>query len=212
MLHGIALAQAGRPDEGLADLRRATMLAPDDPETFYNLAVQLYDEGDRVEAASAAKQALVIAPNHGRAQELVNACDAASGSEPFEAGKQKIQPTPQSLRRGPDDPLPHMLGLGEPWTYIGYGVLALCVLETVLLVIHPPAVPKLRTDGLSVAVVALCIFNLVFGIFWMAVDLFDRNKKFVWLLPQSVFALVGLPAVFLALYLWMGRRNTGLLA
>lgn len=185
------------------------MLSPTDPEAFYNLAVQLYDEGDHVEAAIAARQALRVDPNHERAQELLQKCDLPPGSEPFEAGEVEIAPSPQSIRLGPDDPVPHVLGLGEQWTWIGIGLLAVCVIEDVLLIAHNPISNGhvLGRDPLSVVAIALWIFTAVFSLFWIFIDLIDRRKKFVWLLPVSACGLCALPGLPIALYLWVGRRN-----
>jgi len=64
MLYGIALTQEGRIAAGLDALRRSTLLSPEDPETHYNLAVQLLDQGDKQEAATSAREALRLDPHH----------------------------------------------------------------------------------------------------------------------------------------------------
>jgi tetratricopeptide (TPR) repeat protein len=209
MLHGIALSQSGRIDEARGELRRATMLSPTDPRTYYNLAVQLYGEGDRKEAALMAREALRVDPKHEDAQELLKKCGPTPGQAPFEAGKAKIAPTRLSIRPGADDPLPHILGLGVAWTRIGWGLLALCVIEDVLLATHPPftAAGHMRADSLAVLATFMWIFTGLASLFWMFLDIFDRRKRFVWLLPLSICGIAGLPVIFLGLYLWIGRRQ-----
>lgn len=209
MLRGIALGQLGRVDEARGELRRSTMLSPTNPRTFYNLAVQLYDEGDRKEAASMAQEALRLDPSDRAAADLLNKCGTEPGEAPFEVGQTLVAPTRLSVRPGTDDPQPHVLGLGTPWTRIGYGLLALCVLEDLLLIVHAPFAHDLkpRPDALSVLGIFLWIFVGIATVFWMFLDIFDRRKRFVWLLPLSICGLVGLPIVFLGLYLWLEPRR-----
>jgi apolipoprotein N-acyltransferase len=89
------------------------------------------------------------------------------------------------------------------------GTLGLCLIEDLLLVAHNPISnhTTLNRDPLSVAVIFLWLFSGVFSLFWMFVDLFDRKKRFVWLLPISACGICGLAGLPLALYLFMGRKN-----
>jgi tetratricopeptide (TPR) repeat protein len=211
MMYGISLGQAGRVDEGAAELRRATMLDPADPETFYNLAVQLYDMGDRKEAAVAAREALRMHPAHESAAELLDRCEAEPGQVPFDLGKETLLPSEASLRTGPDSPPASVLKLGEAWTRVGYGVFVLCCVSSLLLLVHPPLVVNaqdtiLKHDPLSVLAIFLWPFSGAASIFWTCVDLIDRRERFVWLLPVSSCALVALPALPLALYIFVIRK------
>ena len=183
------------------------MLDPADPETFYNLAVQLYDSGDLVEAAMEAKEALRLHPPHVEAAQLLAECDAGSGEISFEAGKNSVKPTAESIRTGPDNQPPSVLHLGVAWTRVGYGVFVLCVLCSTLMVIHNPFPnAHLRHDTLSMIAVFLWPFSGLASLFWMIADIIDRRERFIWLLPVWICCLVALPALPLALYLFWGRN------
>jgi tetratricopeptide (TPR) repeat protein len=211
MLHGVALGQAGRIDEAISELRRATMLDPSDAETFFNLAVQLYDAGDRQEASLAAKEALKLHPTHEAATELLAQCEVEAGEVNFEVEKVEVRPSDASLRTGPDSQPKPLLNLGPAWTYVGYGVLVLCLASSILLLVHNPLAlnPKtslIRHDLLSVFSLFLHIVTGLMAMFWMLVDIIDRRDRFVWLLPIWICCFVGIPFLPLALYMFVGRR------
>ncbi|HWD40853.1 MAG TPA: tetratricopeptide repeat protein [Fimbriimonas sp.] len=207
MLHGIALSGVGRIDEGTAALRKATALAPTDPETFHNLAVQLLDQGDKIEAAHAARQAIKLDPNHAGALETLRKCECEPGEADFKAVGKTIEPPIGSIRTGPDDPVPHLIGLGKAWTNGGYVLLGLCFLQALLLLIHSPyTTTGLRADNLSIFVVFAWITTGLLVMSWMIFDVIDRKMRFVWLLPIFICGLTGLVGLPLAFYMFVGRR------
>jgi tetratricopeptide (TPR) repeat protein len=210
MLHGIALTQAGQVEQGLDFLRRSTMLRPEDPETFHNLAVQLLDQGDRREAASYAKQALSLDPGHSRATELIARCEEPQGEAPFELSNETpIRPGGAGIRSGPDSSPESLLGLGPAWTVIGTCVFWLSVGQLGLLIFHPfvnLSTQQLGRDPLSIFCLFLYVFVILASGFWTTVDVIDRRQKFLWLLPVWVCGLAGLDVLPLALYLFLGRK------
>jgi tetratricopeptide (TPR) repeat protein len=209
MLRGIALIQMGRLDEGADFLRQATLLDPRDPEPFYNLAVALWDEGDHTEAAVYARQVLAFDPGHSKAAQLLANCEEAAAKAPFELDYGKtISPTAAAIRVGPDDPTPHVLGLGVAWTRVAYGLLVLCVVQLGLLLFHPPFRDTgFNRDLLSVLATFVWIFTSLACIFWMTVDIVDRREKFVWLLPVWICGIAALPGLPLAAYVFLARKS-----
>lgn len=65
-----------------------------------------------------------------------------------------------------------------------------------------------RASGLGVVSIFLLVFSGIAGFGWMLVDLVDRRKRFVWILPMLVCVfLQALHALPLALYLFIGRET-----
>jgi hypothetical protein len=158
-----------------------------DAEAQYDLAVRLLERGKRDEAATAAGKALSLDPNHGGAAKVLAQCK----------------------RQSPYEPPKPLIGLGRPWTNVGKGLLALCVVETSLLAAHVPFTPAMQPkhDVLSVASLFLYVFCGLACVFWMTVDLIDRRERFLWLLPIWVCGLAALPALPLAFYLFVVRKE-----
>lgn len=128
-------------------------------------------------------------------------------------------PTPRSL-----------LGLGQAWTRIGYAVLLLAVVSLVLgFAVHPilnlakgaavpdgyrliakgEGAPYLKTTPEGMVAIFLLVFSALAGLAWTFVDIVDRRKRFVWLLPMFVCPFTGLHALPLALYIFFGRETIG---
>jgi hypothetical protein len=126
-------------------------------------------------------------------------------------------------------PTPSLLGLGLPWTRVGYCILLICAAAFVLWnVLHPVlpyakggAIPSgyrlvankdggllLLASPLGALSVFLMIFSALTAFVWTFVDVIDRQKRFVWLLPMFVCPLVmGLHVLPFALYLFSGRET-----
>jgi len=134
-------------------------------------------------------------------------------------------PVPAENRSAPRTTL---LGLGPAWTRVGYGVLTLAVLALVFWqVVHPvlpapkgatPAGYKLiaNKDGgwlllaspLGAFSIFLHVFSALAGFVWTLIDVVDRRRRFVWLMPLFVCPFVqALQAFPLALYLFYGRET-----
>lgn len=128
-------------------------------------------------------------------------------------------------------PPPSLLGLGRAWTRVGYAILALSVLAFVLYVGFRPFLPLeagkavptgyrllggkgsatcINTSPGGIASVVSLLFSGLAGLVWTFVDVVDRRKRFVWLLPMFICPLVqALHALPLALYLFYGRETIG---
>lgn len=140
---------------------------------------------------------------------------------------------PQIVDR-PSEALPSLLGLGAAWTRIGYGVLGLSVVALAAIVLVRPAyglppgahVPagyhlisgkNFAKDGgmvvlaspLGFASVFVWVFSALASFAWTFVDLVDRRKRFVWLLPMFICPFTGLHALPLALYIFFARETLG---
>ncbi|RYG25024.1 hypothetical protein EON82_08600 [bacterium] len=127
-------------------------------------------------------------------------------------------------------PPPSLLGLGQPWTRVGYGVAAIIVLAFVLMVFVNPVKPYsglvpslvgyknfpgngggilLKATPLAALTVFLYIFGALAAFVWTFADIIDRQRRFVWLLPLFICPLMGLHIVPFALYLFFGRETLG---
>ena len=68
----------------------------------------------------------------------------------------------------------------------------------------------LKPTALGAGSIFLMVFSALIGLVWTLVDVIDRRKRFVWLLPVFVCPLVfALQALPLALYLFVGRETVG---
>lgn len=130
-----------------------------------------------------------------------------------------------------NEPSPSLLGLGPAWTRVGYGILVLSVLAGILVfVVHPflPAVERasapagykaiqgkgggffLKASLDGVASVFLLVFSALAAMVWTFVDVVDRKKRFIWLVPMVVCPFIlALHALPLALYLIWARETRG---
>ncbi len=66
-LYGMALFTAGHTDAGIAELRQATILQPDGAQLHFNLAVALFQSGDKTAAQTECEEALRLDPSHASA-------------------------------------------------------------------------------------------------------------------------------------------------
>lgn len=68
----------------------------------------------------------------------------------------------------------------------------------------------LKPTALGAGSVFLMVFAALVGLVWTLVDIVDRRKRFVWLLPMFICPLVfSLQALPLALYIFFGRETIG---
>jgi hypothetical protein len=122
-----------------------------------------------------------------------------------------------------------LLGLGLPWTRVGYGVGVILLVSFVLMIALHPVQPYsgqspanlagykafpgkeggilLKADPLAALTVFLYIFGALSAFAWIFVDVIDRQKRFVWLLPMFICPLMGLHVLPFALYLIFGRET-----
>jgi hypothetical protein len=71
-LYGMALFTAGHTDAGIEELRRAATLQPDMAPLHFNLAVALYQSGDRTAAQGELEQTLLLDPTHTSATTMLD--------------------------------------------------------------------------------------------------------------------------------------------
>jgi hypothetical protein len=152
-----------------------------------------------------------------------------AGNGPLPEGSATEGSTPEaSALRGPAG-IVSLLGLGPAWTRVGYGVLALTVLAFAFWQIAHPILPAVKgaavppgyrlianKDGgwlllatpLGMASVFFHVFAALACFVWTLVDVVDRRRRFVWLMPMFVCPFVqALQALPLALYLFYGRET-----
>jgi Flp pilus assembly protein TadD len=73
------LSQLGRPDDAVAQLRKAVELAPKDADGHFRLALGLNDTGDAAGATAELEQAVKLDPHHARAAYNLGLARNASG-------------------------------------------------------------------------------------------------------------------------------------
>jgi hypothetical protein len=121
-----------------------------------------------------------------------------------------------------------LLGMGLQWTRVGYGVGVVILVAFILLIVvspvksyagNPPNLTGykvfpgkeggvlLKASGLAAFTVFLYVFGALAAFVWTFVDLIDRQKRFVWLLPMFVCPLMGLHVLPFAVYLFFGRET-----
>jgi Flp pilus assembly protein TadD len=97
---GLALADMGRPDEGLAELGIAVRLAPEDPVARHELAGLLMDEGDYRTAIGHLREASRLDPENFEIHLDLGLCYAQKG---FYAEAERAYG--KALAAKPDDPV-----------------------------------------------------------------------------------------------------------
>lgn len=119
--------------------------------------------------------------------------------------------------------------MGLQWTRVGYGVGLVILIGFILLLAvqpvktyagNPPTAPVgykvfpgkeggilLKANTFAAITVFLYIFGALAAFVWTFVDLIDRQKRFVWLLPMFVCPLMGLHVLPFAVYLFLGRET-----
>ncbi len=71
-LYGMALFTAGHTDAGIDELRQAATLQPDIAQLHFNLAVALYQSGDRTAAQGELERTLLLDPTHAAATTMLD--------------------------------------------------------------------------------------------------------------------------------------------
>ncbi|CAN5454161.1 hypothetical protein BH11ARM2_BH11ARM2_28650 [soil metagenome] len=198
-LRGVTLARMGRTEEAKRDLSRAAELRPDDPRAWANLATFLAETGQPDEARPAAARALELDPNDVGAKAVIDRMEHG----------------------GPTSTRLHMVsfiaGRENVWNRLGYILLGVSVVTTLLLIVNPPisatgqgydALAKSlpRTDFFSLFEIFLWIFISMISLFWLVIDMVDRRSRFIWAIPQTICGLCGVAWFPLAVYFWIGRE------
>jgi len=216
-LRGLALAQLKRPTEATDALRRAVALAPHDHRPYYNLAIHLNDLGQVDEGKQMAAEALRISPSNPGIRRLAEdlGLDVPATEEASAVPAQPIDIRPGYEGR---HVLPFLTGMERPWLSIGYGLLVACAVLAVLMLVHLPIGPtgktlkngmqdiNIRPDSVSAFVLFVWLTCGIATFMWMLADIVDRRKRITWLIPIFVCGWLGMQALPLALYLFVGRN------
>ncbi len=92
-LYGMALFTAGHTDTGISELRQATLIQPDGAPLHFNLAVALYQSGDKLDAQSECEEALRLDPSHAGARAMLDRLQIAPKAEESPAVPAPIPPS-----------------------------------------------------------------------------------------------------------------------
>ncbi|MDX2064356.1 MAG: tetratricopeptide repeat protein [Fimbriimonadaceae bacterium] len=193
-LRGVALAELGRYDDAEADMRVAIELNPTAKHQG-NLAALLMLRDRPFLAIELAKKALDLDPDEPSAQSVLDRAYS------------------------PGLTVSTMAGSEPYWTWLGYAAIALGLIVTCLLVVHPPVTlpefgkpnafdsTKPRNDALSVLGFYLWITSGLLCGSWLLIDVIFRRQRFTWLVPQVIFCFCGLTWVPTAIYFLIARKT-----
>lgn len=212
-LLGAALSNSDRPDEAKEAFRKAAALDPEEPKHLYNLAAHHYRYGEKDEALSVARPALVKFPNHARLRALSRRIEQERWQPPAipmpalqrrdggtTAGMNEAPPVlgiPPSSRSWQFDPGPkhlHSLGfverMGLTWDLI---LLAVFLAFSALLILATGEIlDQGGGDRGGPGTVAFGITSLLFIAAW-TIDLADRRPKPVHLTLSILAILFSMP-------------------
>lgn len=200
MLRGIALAQTGKVEQGIASLAEAKRDAATSPNVHYNIGVALYRQGNQAAARNAFETALELDPKYADPKDGLRVLTGEkSFSLSFDPGSiHRIQALAEGRR---------------PWSAIGWGLVGLLIFWIVLAAIRPPidaptgsGLP-LKQDATSILIVFGGVVLILSTWIWFLVDMIDRRSRVIWLIPMLIGCfLPGTLAIPLALYMAIGRR------
>lgn len=197
-IQGLALAKLDRDPESVVALREAFRLAPTDVRHAYNLAGQLANMGQLEEARQLVREALRLDPTYADAQRL-NA--SLSGESAVALSENHM--------------LKFLKGRERGWKATAFALMGLGAILTVLMLINFPAAPvpgggksdiALKTDALSQITVLIYLISTPTTFLWMIVDLVDKQKRLIWLVPLTVCGVLGFNFAPLTLYYFVGRQ------
>lgn len=212
-LLGAALSNSDRPDEAKEALRRAAALEPEEPKHLYNLAAHHYRYGEKDQALSVARAALLKFPSHTRLRTLARRIEQERWQPPAipmpapqrrdggaTAGMNEAPPVlgiPPASRSWQFDPGPkhlHSLGfverMGLNWDFI---LLAIFLAFSALLILaNGEILYQGRGDSGGPGTLAFGITSLVFIAGW-TIDLADRRPKPIHITLSILAILFSMP-------------------
>ena len=195
MLRGICLARLGRWSDAIPPLERGVSTMPDDVRGLSNLAAAYMGGGEPAKARDSAERVLTLDPNDPVAQQVMA----------------RLQ-EPERIHL-----VSFLEGYDATWSRLGWVLVGVGIVATVLLIIHPPltgATPGAKdpmksimpkTDGASIAQLGLWLALSLLSLLYSLVDILDRRARFAWLIPQMMCGLCGIPWMPMLVYFWIGR-------
>lgn len=227
LLRAIALSQSNQPQAATDAFRQSISLNPEVAKTYFNFAVHLYSQGQKVEALSMANEAARLEPSHAGARDLILRIESESGlqapSTPVQSGAPQTYASPQEsgVRPGyeaPEHSIKFVENMGGGWltiawvlSFIDLAVLAFSMLTVI------PLFQKYQGDptGMQAAMqhaipVGLTVISWVGKggmLGWLIVDMLDRRGNWLWVIPQVLCGFCGCGFITLPIYLLAGRKR-----
>jgi tetratricopeptide (TPR) repeat protein len=222
-LRGIAHAQLGLAEAAVESLRKATMLAPT-AKNFYNLAVHLYDIGDKADAHDAVREALRLDPKHLSAKKLLRKIAGTGGDPQFVSGGKSLDTTVAATKKLYGFGKKHLFTVfgdhQREWTNLGWTIVGLSVLSTIVIKFNfpfaAPPKPDMKSvfmgykpiDSLSAfATIGFFTTMILASMIWTSIDLIDRRGRALWMVPMMICCFLFMPFLPQALYMFAGRKD-----
>lgn len=222
-LRGIAFAQTGRAEAATESFRKATMLEPS-AKSFFNLAVHLYNIGDKAESLDVANECLRLDPNNADAKLLV-ARIAGQGTDPqFSADGKPVDPTALAYKRRYGFGRKHLFAVlaenQEQWVALGWTVIGLSLLSAILMKVMSPFQPPSKFNSHDVlgglrpmqspaafGVIAFFLTMVLSSMIWTSLDLIDRRGRALWMVPMMLCCFTCAPFLAQSFYMLVGRKD-----
>lgn len=212
LLHAAALLGLGRGTEAEASLRRAVELEPTSTEALFALATFLFDSGKKREAAGLARKILDLDATHREARQLLRRC----GPLAIAVLADDASPSDEALET-PEHLIKAIESFGSEWFRLGWAIVALGAVSAILWKVHNPIhlpanFPQpggqifLERDPLSIAAVLMLVTSAIGSFLFVLIDIIDRRKGFIWVLPMFVCCFCGCQCLPLSLYLFMNKQ------
>ena len=235
-MRGIALSQLQRPEEATSAFRRAISISPNNPKVYFNLAVHLYGQDQKVEAMEMAKEATRLDFSHTGAKDLIARIESdmngpsVDGVRPMgapPAAEVGSAPTVAYPRPGYDEEAVHSVALveklGTKWVPLGW--LLIVVAMVVFGVIWSQTLPMITSmignpnaaEEMQKMQAQMPSYMQIIGILgwlnraliltWMIMDILDRRASFFWLITVVPCCSCGLEWVGPIAYILFGRKT-----
>ena len=222
-LRGIAFAQTGRAEAATESFRRACTLEPS-AKSFFNLAVHLFNIGDKVESLETVRRCLELDPESTEANALAAKISGKAGELRFSAMGHSVDPTSLAYKRRYGFGRKHLFAVlaenQEQWVALGWVIVGLSVLSALLMKIAPPfqtpskfnshdVLAGLRPIASPAAFANISFFltMVLASMIWTTLDLIDRRGRALWMVPMMLCCFTCAPCVSQSLYILIGRRD-----
>ncbi len=225
-LRGIALSQIQRPDEATAAFRRAITLSPTNAKAYFNLAVHLYGQGQKVESLEMAKEAARLDLSHAGSRDLAARIESEMGAPAASAPGPPVEGTVAYPRPGYDENAGHSVALVEKMgaKWVPLGVVLILISMVVFGVVLAYIVPLMMSGvgnpnfaeemqkaqgsqpGYLQTVAMIGWLNRALLLTWMIMDILDRRASFFWLLTVVPCCCCLLEWIGPIVYILFGRK------
>ncbi len=228
LLLGIALAQTDNPLDAENALRKATQLAPNSAKAHYNLAVQLYAQGQRRKALAEVQRSLELEPERKSSAELAARIREEDGIDIVDPEP----PTPTAITEtsapSETDAIPFIARFGPAWTWFAWFLAGVSLvgailygyvfsqtidsmggvanMKDILAASQKIADAAQRHPLYPVAFSIGAVSNLGTIIFVMF-DVVSRRRNIMWILPAGFCTCTGFAWIILPIYLLFGRNK-----